>query len=108
MLFLQNYFTEPTSRDDVRQWAEQEAEWTGVLYTPQEPPLWTHGYIIYLKMYYETRRKWEAESDAAKLEVLFSHMSKYGNTYCPSLLRDLFYQELVNGSAFIRFYLCAI
>ena len=70
-------FLVPVRRDEVTEWATQESEWTDEAHTSPEPSLWSHAYVIYLKMYYDIRTKWEAESDPLKLQQLFRHMNKY-------------------------------
>lgn len=66
----------PVRREEVAAWADQEAEWTGGLNKPVEHPSWTHVYVIYLKMYYEIRAKWEQESEPEKLQQLYAQMNK--------------------------------
>ncbi|XP_068728149.1 uncharacterized protein [Montipora capricornis] len=68
--------TAPVRREEVAAWADQEAEWTGGLNKPVEHPSWTHGYVIYLKRYYEIRAKWEQESEPEKLQQLYAQMNK--------------------------------
>lgn len=42
-----------------------------------EQPSWKHGYVIYLKMFYEIRSKWEQTSDPEKLQQLYGQLNKY-------------------------------
>ena len=67
----------PVRREEVTEWAEQEAEWTGGLSRPVEQPSWKHGYVIYLKMFYEIHEKWEQASDPEKLQQLYGQLNKY-------------------------------
>ena len=77
MLFFFFFFLGPVQREEVTGWAEQEAEWTGGLNHPDEPPSWKHGYVIYLKMFYEIREKWEQAPDPEKLQLLYGQLNKY-------------------------------
>ena len=43
-------FVVPIKREDVAEWASQEAELTCGLNAPVEPPSWKYGYIIFLKI----------------------------------------------------------
>lgn len=66
----------PIKKEDVAEWASHEAELTGGLNSPDEPPSWKFGYIIYLKMFYEIRDKWEQATDPVKLQQLYGQMNK--------------------------------
>lgn len=66
----------PIKREDVAKWASQEAELTCGLNAPVESPSWKHGYIIYLKMFYDIRNKWEQATDPVKLQQLYGQMNK--------------------------------
>jgi len=63
-------------REEVAKWANEEAGLTGLLESPVEPPSWKHGYIIYLKMFYEIHDKWQQASDPVKLQQLHRRMNK--------------------------------
>ncbi|KAJ7351808.1 hypothetical protein OS493_035533 [Desmophyllum pertusum] len=54
----------------------QEAEWTGGIHAPVEPSSWVHGYVIYLKMFYDIRLKWEETTNPEKLQQLYRQMNK--------------------------------
>ena len=56
-------FAAPVRREDVAEWANQEDEWTAGLNNTVEQPSWKHGYVIYLKMFYEIHSKWEQASE---------------------------------------------
>lgn len=66
----------PIKREDVAEWASQEAEVTSGGNAPVEPPSWKYGYIIYLKMFYDIRYKWEQATDPVKLQQLYGQMNK--------------------------------
>ena len=66
-IFIYISFLVPIKRD-VAEWASQEAELTCGLNAPVEPPSWKYGYIIYLKMFYDIRYKWEQATDPVKLQ----------------------------------------
>lgn len=68
----------PIKREDVAEWASQEAEVTSGGNAPVEPPSWKYGYIIYLKMFYDIRYKWEQATDPVKLQQLYGQMNKLG------------------------------
>lgn len=53
----------PVRREDVAEWANQEEEWTAGVHNTVEQPSWKHGYVIYLKMFYEIHSKWEQASE---------------------------------------------
>lgn len=78
-------------REDVAEWANQESQVSSVLHAPVASSSWTHTYIIYLKMFYDIRAKWEDASDPEKLQQLYGQMSKL-----ESMLRTL---EMENGVA---------
>ena len=61
--YCQVYFAAPLPREDVTEWANQEAQWTKGLHNPVEQPSWKHGYVIYLKIFYKIRSKWEQATD---------------------------------------------
>ena len=63
-------------REEVAKWANEEAGVTGLLESPVEPPSWKHGYIIYLKMFYEIHDKWQQATDPVKLQQLHRKMNK--------------------------------
>lgn len=69
-------FIVPIKREDVAEWASQEAEVTSGRNAPVEPPSWKYGYIIYLKMFYDIRYKWEQATDPVKLQQLYGQMNK--------------------------------
>ena len=85
-------FLAPVRREEVTGWAEQEAEWTRGLNHPDEPPSWKHGYVIYLKMFYEIREKWEQAPDPEKLQLLYGQLNKY----IFILLKDYLYTCLIH------------
>ncbi|XP_068670034.1 uncharacterized protein [Montipora foliosa] len=64
------------SREDVAEWANQEAELPTGLHSQVAPSSWTHTYIIYLKMFYDIQAKWEDGCDPEKLQQLYGQMNK--------------------------------
>ena len=70
------FCTVPIRREDVAEWANREAELTSGLHAPVGPSSWEHNYIIYLKMFYDIRAKWEGASDPEKLQQLYRQMNK--------------------------------
>lgn len=66
----------PIKREDVAEWANQEAELTGGRNAHAEPHSWKYGYIIYLKMFYDIHGKWEQATDPVKLQQLYGQMNK--------------------------------
>lgn len=69
-------------REEVAKWANEEAGVTGLLESPVEPPSWKHGYIIYLKMFYEIHDKWQQATDPVKLQQLHRKMNKLEEMLC--------------------------
>lgn len=69
-------------REEVAKWANEEAGVTGLLESPVEPPSWKHGYIIYLKMFYEIHDKWQQATDLVKLQQLYRKMDKLNWKKC--------------------------
>ena len=84
----------PVWREVVTEWAEQEVEWTGGLNQPAG-----HGntVVIYLKMFYEVREKWEQASNPEKLQLLYEQLNKYAFI----LLKDYLYTYLICKLLFV-------
>lgn len=70
-------FAAPVRREDVAEWANQEEEWTAGLHNTVEQPSWKHGYVIYLKMFYEIHSKWEQASEPEKMQQLYGQLNRY-------------------------------
>lgn len=77
------HFAVSIRREDVAEWANQESQVSSVLHAPVASSSWTHTYIIYLKMFYDIRAKWEDASDPEKLQQLYGQMSKLVVTNAP-------------------------
>lgn len=76
-LLIIKLFAAPVRREDVAEWANQEEEWTAGVHNTVEQSSWKHGYVTYLKMFYEIHSKWEQGSEPEKMQQLYGQLNRY-------------------------------